>query len=532
MRRFLSLYQALDQTTRTSEKLAALRDYFRAAPPADAAWALYFLTGRRVQRAVSSRLLRDLVVEQTQFPQWLVNECYDAVGDLSETVALLLPPPTQPRDWPLHELAQQRIVDTALSPDAEKRKLIAQTWRELDAAQRFLFHKLISGTFRVGVAQRLVVRALAEVAGVEAPIMAHRVMGHWSPTEHDYAALLSGGVEGDVARPYPFFLASPLTIAPAELGAPADWLAEWKWDGMRAQLIRRAGRTLLWSRGEDLITDQYPSIADLGPLLPDGTVLDGELLAWQGDRPLPFAQLQKRIGRKNQQPSLFDIVPVVFMAYDLLEDAGVDARDRPLRQRRARLEQLVSSADAPALRLSPAVTFSTWDELAQRQRQARQGGVEGVMLKRLDSPYRVGRPRGDWWKWKIDPYTVDAVLIYAQPGHGRRASLFTDYTFGVWDGGELVPIAKAYSGLDNDEIRQVDRFVRRHTVQKHGPVRVVEPVHVFELAFEGIARSDRHRSGIALRFPRMARWRTDKKPADADTLQMVRALLEQVEGQR
>ena len=378
---------------------------------------------------------------------------------------------------------------------------------------------------RVGVSQTLVVRALAQAANLPAPSIAARLMGEWTPAADWYTALLSHErTDDDASKPYPFFLASPLEDPVETLGAIGDWLIEWKWDGIRAQLVRRGGAVHLWSRGEELITHRFPEIAAAATHLPDGSVLDGEVLAFRDDRPLPFSALQQRIGRQKQVAQLVRAVPVVFMIYDVLEDGGVDVRERPLEERRARLVERLA-ADSGVLRASPAVPAESWEVLAAMRAESRARGVEGFMIKRRSSAYGVGRRRGDWWKWKIDPYTIDAVLIYAQPGSGRRASLLTDYTFGVWDRGELVPIAKAYSGLSNEEIAEMDRWIRRHTRERYGPVRHVEPVHVFELGFEAIAASSRHRSGIAVRFPRMLRWRKDKKAEEADTLDAVRALL-------
>jgi len=371
------------------------------------------------------------------------------------------------------------------------------------------------------------VRAIAEVSAVDTAAVAHRLMGDWQPTPEFAAQLLAPHTnavpDADVSRPYPFCLAYPLEGTVEELGEIGEWQAEWKWDGIRAQLIRRGWRTFLWSRGEELITDRFPELEAAGALLPEGTVIDGEVMPWKDGTPLPFAQMQRRIGRKLLSHKILTEVPAVLVSYDLLEADGEDARERPLEWRRARLEEMV--AGNASLVLSPAVEATSWEQLAARRQEARARGVEGLMLKRRGSPYRVGRRRGDWWKWKIDPYSVDAVLIYAQPGNGRRASLFTDYTFGVWDAGELVPFAKAYSGLTDEEIRKVDEFVRRNTLRTFGPVHVVKPELVFELAFEGIQKSSRHRSGIAVRFPRMARWRTDKKAEEADTIETIRALL-------
>jgi len=427
-------------------------------------------------------------------------------------------------DLPLSTWVETRILPLRDLDAAAQHARVSHWWRALDRLQRFILLKLLTGELRVGVSQTLVVRALAQAADLPAATLAARIMGEWAPSAEWFAGLLSHAhTDEDRSRPYPFFLAAPLDDPIETLGSLGEWIVEWKWDGIRAQLIQRGGAVHLWSRGEELITHRFPEIAAAATRLPDGTVLDGEVLAFRDDRPLPFSALQQRIGRQKQVAQMVRAVPVVFMTFDLLEEGGVDARDRPLDERRRLLE---SHLPVPGvLRPSAIVEAATWDALAALRSGSRALGVEGLMLKRRSSPYGVGRRRGDWWKWKIDPYTIDAVLIYAQPGSGRRASLLTDYTFGVWDAGELVPIAKAYSGLSNDEIGELDRWIRRHTRERFGPVRHVEPVHVFELGFEGIARSPRHRAGIAVRFPRMLRWRTDKKPEEADTLDAVRAIL-------
>ena len=526
MRRFHDLYRALDATSRTSRKEAALVAYFEAAPAADAAWAAHLLLGRRGRRAVNTRLLREWAAEESGLPLWLVEESYDAVGDLAETIALLVPDRAE-RGTPegLAEFIQRRVLGLAgLDPEAQ-RTLVLETWRDLDAGERFLFHKLISGGFRVGVAGGLVARSLARVAGVDRATMMHRLAGRWEPTAEAWAQLMSEDEGGDPLRPYPFFLAHAVPPSVEELGPATEFQAEWKWDGIRAQAVRRGEETVLWSRGGDLVNGGFPEIVEDLQALPPGTVIDGELLAWDGGRPLGFHQLQRRIQRKSVGRKLREEVPVRLMAYDLLEAGGEDLRALPTVERRARLEALVEGAALPRLGLAEVVEGPTWEALAAARESSRSRGVEGLMLKRRDAAYGAGRPRGDWWKWKVDPFTLDAVLVYAQRGHGRRASLYTDYTLGVWDGGELVPVAKAYSGLTDAEIRRVDAFVRRHIVDRFGPVRVVEPELVFEIAFEGIQPSSRHKAGLSLRFPRIARWREDKQPADADTLERVRALM-------
>jgi DNA ligase 1 len=527
MRAFARLFSAIDETNATSEKVAALVEYFRTAPPQDAAWAVHFLSGRRPKRLVGSRKLAAWASSEAGLPPWLFEESYQAVGDLAETITLILPDTGASSELPLSHWVEQRLLSLRGEDDDVQREVMVESWRELDRRERFVWNKLITGSFRVGASQRLVTRALAEVSGVEEGVIAHRLMGAWEPTADFFQRLIAPDTrDADVSRPYPFFLAHPLEGEPSELGDIADWIAEWKWDGIRAQLIRRAGTSFLWSRGEELLSGRFPEIEDQGALLPEGTVIDGELLPWMDGRPLPFSQLQRRIGRKNLGQKILDEVPATLVAYDLLESNGEDIRSEPLRIRRARLQSLVESVrGGERLILSPSVGVASWESLTQARSRAREVGAEGIMLKRLSSAYGVGRRRGDWWKWKVDPLSVDAVLIYAQAGSGRRAGLFTDYTFGVWDGDHLVPFAKAYSGLTDEEMRKVDQFIRRHTLEKFGPVRTVKPELVFELHFEGLQPSSRHKSGIAVRFPRMARWRTDKKAEEADTIEHVRSLL-------
>jgi DNA ligase-1 len=542
MQRFTELFYELGGTTKTSEKLAALEKYFSAAEPKDAAWALFFLTGQKIKRSVSGALLREWVSAVTGNPLWLVEESYNVVGDLAETLALLLrdTPQEKGSDMPLHRVAEERVLPLPKLSDEERRALVERTWTEFSAPQRLVWHKLITGEFRVGVSSTLVVRALAGVARVAPAVMAHRIMGQWKPTEENYRAFMTGdNGAADPHQPYPFFLAYPLEPAMVEkmsgaeaehpnLGFADRWQIEWKWDGIRAQLIHRQGKIAVWSRGEDVVTERFPEITLAARRLPDGTVLDGEILAWRDGKVMPFGSLQARLGRKDVHAKILAEVPVIFMAYDILEHNGVDVRAQTMAQRRALLEAVVALIPhdlGPVLMLSPIVSAPSWQELLALQRTARERGTEGFMLKRKDAPYGVRRITGDWWKWKIAPYELDAVLLYAQGGHGRRAGLYTDYTFGVWDGDKLVPIAKAYSGLTDAEIRQVDNFIRHNTLERFGPVRVVKPELVFQLAFEGVQTSTRHKAGVAVRFPRMARWRQDKKAAEADKLETLKKLI-------
>jgi DNA ligase-1 len=544
MRRFTQLFHDLDSTSRTAEKVQALVAFFRETPAEDAAVALAVLSGRRQRRGVTTTLLREWAAEEAGLPDWLVEESYAAVGDLAETLALVLPVGEATHaPLGLAEMMATTIEPLASASVEEKKSIIRGAWRRLRREEMVVWHKLITGGFRVGVARTLVARALAEIAGVDAATMAHRLMGLSVTTPQVYQALLApGDAADDPTRPYPFFLASPLEGVVDDLGHVDDWCAEWKWDGMRAQLIRRGSVRALWTRGEELATDAFPELVDAAESLPDGTVLDGEVLAYGGGALLGFQTLSRRASRRQVTPKVVREIPCVFVAYDLLELGGVDLREASLRERRSRLDALClpsfccgrppasdaaeeSSINQPRLFVSPRIPAQRWHDLAAARETSRSQGVEGLMLKRLESPYRVGRPRGDWWKWKVEPLEIDAVLLYAQAGHGRRASLYTDYTLGVWDGDTLVPAAKAYSGLTDAEIAEVDRIIRQTTLERHGPVRVVEPTLVFQLAFDAIALSRRHKSGVAMRFPRIARWRREKAPAEAGRLEDLRALV-------
>lgn len=532
MKRFARLYAELDATTSTRGKLEALKRYYADAPAADAAWATYFLAGGKPRQLVPTRLLREVALRVARLEDWLFEECYQAVGDFSETIALVLPPPASQDDAGLAHWIEQRLTPLrGAAPDVIEASLRA-CWDVLAPRERFLMGKLIGGGFRVGVSRLLVQRALAEHHGVDAKQVAQRMMGYTdartAPTPQAFAALVDASSAHRAGQPYPFFLAHQLAGPPASLGDPVQWLVEWKFDGIRAQVVRHGDGVWVWSRGEELVTDRFPEIEAVGRALPDGTVIDGEILVWQDDRPLAFALLQQRIGRKTLTKKVLADAPVALIAYDLIEDGGRDIRPLPQRERRERLEAVVEAARAQhpgiALQLSPLVTAASWNELAGLRAQSRARNVEGLMLKKADAAYGVGRTRdaGIWWKWKIDPYSIDCVMVYAQRGHGRRASLYTDFTFAVWDGEgdarRLVPFAKAYSGLTDEEFHEVDAIVRRTTVEKFGPVRSLTPTQVFELGFEGIQRSPRHKSGIAVRFPRMLRWRKDKAIEDANSL--------------
>jgi DNA ligase-1 len=539
MRRFAELYRAIDATTSTNEKVAVMRAYLAGADPADAAWALYLLTGRSRRRYVTSRMLRQCFATVSTLPDWLLEESYAHVGDTAETVALLLPHSSLERgpggrpsrsDSAAEPVALSTWMEERIPPlkevdEEERRRRLLGWWTELDPFEVYVLNKVLTGGFRVGVSARLVVRAVAAAFDLPEDVVTHRMTGTWHPSAAFFEDLVSASPEEmPPSRPYPFFLAHPLEAGDLEESELGRYSAEWKYDGIRAQVIRRSGEVYVWSRGEELVTDQFPEIREAAAGLPDGTVIDGEIVAWDGEAPLSFNHLQRRLGRKNVTRAQLEETPVHLIAYDCLEAGGADIRGEPLAERRRRLAGMLPQMSR-TFSMSQEVAFEGFDDLERLRAGARQRGVEGLMLKDRRSVYGVGRRKGPWWKYKAEPFTLDAVLIYAQAGSGKRANLFTDYTFGVWRQEELVPIAKAYSGLSNEEIARLDRWIRRNTVEKYGPARAVKPEQVFEIAFEGIARSKRHKSGLAVRFPRIIRWRDDKPAAEADTLERAHALV-------
>ena len=528
MKKFVDLFLELDRTNKTNDKVELLKAYFLSAPDEDKVWALALFTGRRPPRQIKSAQVQEWAMEQSGIPYWLFRESYGSVGDLAETISRILPsyPSTSDRtlsEWFVH-LAQLKGAD-----DATKKEFILEAWQQLSTYEIFVFNKLLMGSFRIGVSQTLVVRAIAEISKMEPAVVTHRVMGNWDPFQITFKELIhSENLQDLDSKPYPFYLAYSLEGVISGLGVPEDWFVEWKWDGIRSQIIVRNGELYIWSRGEELVTDKFPELHNAAKSLPDGTVLDGEIICFGEDKPMPFNILQTRIGRKNLSKKILTEAPVSFIAYDILEINGNDIRSTPQLKRRQILEDLYGGVGLEApLRLSPLIQFNTWEDLENLHKESREYAAEGFMIKRKDAAYLTGRKKGDWWKWKVDPLSVDAVMIYAMKGSGRRAELYTDYTFAVWDGDRLVPFAKAYSGLTDKEIREVDKFIKQNTIDKFGPVRTVKPELVFEIGFEGINASTRHKSGIAVRFPRILNWRHDKTAAEADTIENLRIILEQ-----
>jgi len=526
LKRFTELIQQLEMSNKTNDKIAALVDYFSTADEQDKPFVIAMFTGKKPRRPVTTALIKEWAIELSAVPAWLFAESYHSVGDLSETIALVLPPATYTSDRKLHQWINELAALNG-KDDVAKKEYILKAWDSLDTQERFIFNKLISGNFRIGVSNKMLVNAISKQSNTESNKIMHSIMGKWKPEEISYQELIAGAhVNTDNSWPYPFCLAYALENEPASLGEPAAWQAEWKWDGIRGQIVKRNGELFIWSRGEELVTDQFPELHFLQEDLPDGTVLDGEILSVKDGNVQAFSILQQRLNRKTINKSQLNDAPIGFFTYDLLEYQGRDLRGETMAERRRLLVEIMSGLrDKDVAILSPVINFSDWDELAEIRKGSRENNSEGIILKKLDSLYHSGRKRGDWWKWKINPYTVDTVMIYAQKGSGRRANFFTDYTFAVRDGEQLITVAKAYSGLTDKEIKEVDSFVKKNAIEKFGPVRTVKPELVFEIAFEGIAESKRHKAGLALRFPRIARWRKDKKAAEINTLDDLRQLL-------
>jgi len=537
MKLFANLIEEVTASTKTNEKMSALVRYFMLAHEEDKIWTLALFTGRRPKRNVSSTLLQAWCAELAEIPLWLFQESYMNVGDLSETIALMLPESDSISEKPLSYWIHY-LIALQNKNEEEKKESIIRAWMELGTKERFVFNKLMSANFRIGVSEALVINALAKIYGTNPQVMAHRISGNWNPATITYNELVLGEhTDTDASKPYPFYLAYPVEDAVDNLGLAAEWQAEWKWDGIRGQIIKRKGDLFVWSRGEELITDKFPEYQILKELLPDGTALDGEIICFADNKPLPFSVLQTRIGRKNITKKILQEAPAVFLIYDILEYGYEDQRGNTQQQRRELLESLVAQSRQLAaekgmlkepfvLQLSPVIEFNDWDQLRSIRLQSRENVSEGVMLKRKNAIYQAGRKRGDWWKWKVDPLSIDAVLVAAQKGSGRRATLYTDYTFAVRDSnGNLITFAKAYSGLTDKEFVEVDAFIKKNILEKFGPVRTVNPELVFEIGFEGIAESKRHKSGVAVRFPRILRWRKDKPAEEINTLEDLQALL-------
>ena len=527
---FSDLVKILGTSTKTNDKLEALSNYFATANDKDKVWVIALFSGRKPRRAVNTTQLITWCIEVANLPGWLFGESYHTVGDLAETISLLLPADNineqRLTDKPLHYYID-KLREIEKQDEAIKKNFIFESWNEMDQNERFVFNKLITGAFRIGVSQKMMVNALAKLTSLEASVIAHRISGNWDPSTITFKELLSEDTSIiDYSKPYPFYLAYALDEDPKTLGDPNEWQVEWKWDGIRGQVIKRNNQLFVWSRGEELMTEEFPEYHILTDLLPEGIVIDGEIIPSVDKKPLPFALLQTRIGRKNVTKKQLQEAPITFFAYDLLEYNGEDWRNKPLNERRQQLENVVQNISSPIIILSPVVEFKTWDELAELRKTARENGAEGFMIKRKSSTYQVGRKVGEWWKWKIEPLVIDCVMIYAEKGSGRRSNLYTAYTFAVRDGDKLIAFTRAYSGLTDKEFNEVDAFVKRNAIEKFGPVRTVKPELVFEIAFEGIAASNRHKSGVALRFPRINRWRKDKTVDEINTLDDLKKMLQ------
>ena len=526
MKHFSNLISALEITNKTNSKISALVDYLRIAPNKDKLWLISIFTGKRPPRPVKTALMRDWCMEITGYPEWLFLESYSSVGDLGETIALMLPDPTHHIEKTLSDWMKELI---ALRPksDAVKKEYVLNAWSGLQMQERLIFNKLIGGSFRIGVSKKTLVNALSKYSGIDANQLMHSIIGNWDIDSINFEDLLNGEhVNYDNSKPYPFCLAYSLEKELVELGEPKDWQVEYKWDGIRGQIVKRNDEIFIWSRGEELVTSQFPELVEALSIFDQDFVIDGEILALKDNAVLLFNDLQKRLNRKNVSKKMLEDIPVGFYVYDLMEWKGEDVREQPMSFRRNLLEDLYNSKETQShIQLSEVIDFTDWDSLNVFRNKAREFNSEGLMLKQKNSPYHTGRKKGDWWKWKVAPLTIDAVMIYAQKGSGRRSSKYTDYTFAVRKDDGLVTVAKAYSGLTDKEITEISRFVNKNAIEKFGPVRTVKPELVFEIAFEGIAFSNRHKSGVALRFPRIVRWRRDKPVSEIDDIEDIKKLI-------
>lgn len=525
MKDFATLINALDSTNKTSLKQEAIIEFLKVASSKDKLWFLALFTGKKPKRNINSSFMKIWAMEVAQIPEWLFVESYSSVGDLGETISLILPPPQKKIDISLSDW-MQKIIDLKDKTEEEKKEFVLTAWDSLNNVERFIFNKLLGGSFRIGVSSKALINTLAKFYEMDPSAVAHSIMGHWKPEEVDFESLIKGEyTDTNLSKPYPFCLAYALEKELQDLGATEDWLVEYKWDGIRGQFIKRDGEVFIWSRGEELVTDQFPEIRDELLRWNGNFVIDGEILAFKDHRVLNFNELQKRLNRKNLSKKMLEEIPIVVFTYDLLEFENEDFRDQSMKERRFQLQKLLEMNPSEKIKISEEIVFENWNQLPDIRENAREINSEGLMLKNYNSPYHTGRKKGDWWKWKIDSLTLDAVLIYAQKGSGRRSGYYTDYTFAVKKEGKLVTIAKAYSGLTDKEIQEVSKFISKNVVEKFGPVRTVKPELVFELAFEGIGFSSRHKSGVALRFPRILRWRRDKKVDEIDDIEDIKKLI-------
>ena len=525
MKHFAELISTLESTNKTNAKIDAMVHYLNTAPENDKLWFLALFTGKRPKRPVNTNLLKLWALEIIQLPEWLFLESYSSVGDLGETLSLILPPPENDIQKSLSQWMTE-LIHLKDQTEEEKKRYVTESWNGLDYTERFIFNKLIGGSFRIGVSKKLLITALSKYSDIDSSQLMHSIMGKWNVEEMNFDDLITGtNINPDNSKPYPFCLAYPLEKETQELGKPEEWQAEYKWDGIRGQLIKRNTEIFIWSRGEELVTPQFPELVTALEHIPGNFVLDGEILAVNDDEVLNFNELQKRLNRKTITPKMLREIPVKVFVYDILEFNDEDLREKPLSERRKILENLIETYPVEHIKISGSVPFKNWDDLIAIRENSRENNSEGLMLKQKNSHYHSGRKKGDWWKWKVDALTIDAVLIYAQKGSGRRSGYYTDYTFAVKKDEQLVTIAKAYSGLTDKEIMEVSRFVTKNSLEKFGPVRTVKPELVFEIAFEGIGFSNRHKSGVALRFPRIVRWRRDKKADEIDDIEEVKKLI-------
>jgi len=527
MKAFAKLISNLEQTSKEAFKVTALAQYFSNATDEDKLWTLALFTGTRPKRVVDIKALKEFAEQVYTEGEWLFEASHQIVGDMAETIAYFLPKAKRNGNHTLSEwISMIRTIFNAERID--QRDAITKAWDTLRPEERFIFNKLITGGFRIDVSLKLLSKALAIVTGKDENLLAHKLNSDWHPDEVSFETLIfTENPEAEKSKPYPFHLAHTLESTVAELGDISNWQVERKWDGIRVQVIVRGNKISIWSRKGDILSSKVPELKPLAESMEDGTVLDGELICFKNGKILPINNLRTRFGRRNNSKKQFEESPCVFMAYDILEFKGEDIRNKDLAERRKKLEKVILQYydEHKIILLSDIINNDNWESINSEREKSREHQVTGLVLKNKKSIYGSSRVEGDWWKWPVDPLFIDAILLYAQAGEGGSSKMYREYSFALWHGEDLVTFAKAKSGLEDKELKELTSFVKKNTKEKFGPVRSVAAVQIFRLAFDSITASKRHKSGILLKNPRLIEWLRDKNIEDGNNLDDLKKML-------
>ena len=531
LNKFAKLFFDLDSNNSNNKKIDLLINYFLSNSALNNSWTIFLLIGKSNKRFISGKSLREYYSIIYKLPIWLIDICHQKVGDSAEVISLLLSNKIdkKSKDISLNNLIKNKLPELLKISEEEKVEMIKYYWEIIPKENLLVFNKILTGSFRIGVSKGLVRKSLSKMLNMDESIISHRLMGQFIPSAKTYNFIISKKFHQKELgyKPYPFQLANPLDIQVKDLNLD-DYQFEWKYDGIRGQIVKRRKNITIWTRGEELVNNSFPELVNLISLINDDFVIDGEILIWNSKKDCPddFGLLQKRIRRNSPSNKILKDLPISFITYDLLELNGKDLRENILSIRREILEKLYSSWKEKStdpyfhkLKITKLIKVFDWYDIEKKKNNSRSLNTEGLVIKNKNSKYLPGRKRGNWWKYKVDPMQLDAVLIYAKGGSGKRADLYTDYSFALWKDKELTKFANAYSGLTNEEIKELDKWIRKNTLNKFGPVRSVKPFFVFEISFENIQFSSRHKSGIAVRFPRITKWRKDKNIHEADTLE-------------